>query len=119
MCCRAASGIAGVLLVLSAGMADAHSLLLAASPRAGSSVRAPERLTLRFNNRIEKRLSRIRVVGERGAPHDLTVLVSGGAPDVIEAVLPALAPGRYGVEWQVLSADGHVVTGRFPFHVTP
>jgi methionine-rich copper-binding protein CopC len=111
--------LAGALLLLSAAMANAHSLLLAASPASGSTVRAPERLTLRFNNRIEKRLSRIRVVAERGASHDLAVLVSAGAPDVVEANVPALAPGRYGVEWQVLSADGHLVTGRYTFHVTP
>ena len=31
--------------------------------------------------------------------------------------LPSVPPGRYRVEWQVLSTDGHVVSGRFAFTV--
>ena len=117
---RLASALVLVAALLLPGAAsDAHSLLLEASPPSGGTVRAPERLTLRFNNRIEKRLSKIRVLGEHADTHDLAVLVSTGAPDVLEASLPRLAPGRYGVEWQVLSADGHIVTGRYTFRVTP
>jgi methionine-rich copper-binding protein CopC len=76
----------------------------------------PTELRLRFNNRIEKRLSRLRLVDERGARRDLHVDPDGAA-DWLTAPLPAMTPGRYRVEWQVLSTDGHVVSGRFTFTV--
>ena len=43
----------------------------------------------------------------------------GGEHLPLDAVapVPAVKPGRYRVEWQVLSTDGHVVTGRYSFTV--
>ena len=103
-----------VLLVVSA---SAHSLLLDASPAAGSVLAAPPRaLALRFNNRIEKRLSRLRLVDEQGQKRELEVEVDGAA-DRLTAPVTSVAPGRYRVEWQVLSTDGHVVSGRYSFTV--
>ena len=109
----------GALLALLFTLAPAHghSLLLESSPAANSALAAaPPELRLRFNNRIEKRLSRLRLVNAQGEGRDLTV-VPDGAADWLTAPVPAVAPGRYRVEWQVLSTDGHVVTGRFGFTV--
>ena len=114
----AASGVL-LMLLLTVTPAAAHSLLLASSPAAGSVLTAsPPELRLRFNNRIEKRLSRLRLVDERGDGRDLTVAADGAA-DWLIAPMGALVPGRYRVEWQVLSTDGHVVTGRFNFTLKP
>lgn len=99
--------------------AAAHSLLLEATPAPGAAVRAPARLSLRFNNRIEKALSRARVVDERGAAVALVSPEAGGDADRFVGALPALPPGRYRVEWQVLSTDGHIVTGAYTFRVAP
>jgi methionine-rich copper-binding protein CopC len=97
--------------------AAAHSLLLESSPAANTTVdEVPTALRLRFNNRIEKRLSRVRLVDVRGQSRDLPVAEDGGA-DQLTASVPAVTAGRYRVEWQVLSTDGHVVTGRFSFTV--
>jgi methionine-rich copper-binding protein CopC len=113
---RVASGLC-LLLVLVAAPLAAHSLLMEASPAANSTIDAsPPALRLRFNNRIEKRLSRLRLVDERGAARDLPV-AEDGAADWLTARVPVIAAGRYRVEWQVLSTDGHVVTGRFSFTV--
>ena len=107
------------LLLACAVPVAAHSLLLESSPAANSVVTAaPRELALRFNNRIEKRLSRIRLVDERGQGRDLPV-VADGAADRLHAAVPEVAPGRYRVEWQVLSTDGHVVTGRYTFTLKP
>jgi methionine-rich copper-binding protein CopC len=104
-------------LVLAAAPLAAHSLLLESSPAANATVAsAPTELRLRFNNRIEKRLSRLKLVDERGTARDLPV-AEDGAADRLTAPVPSIAPGRYRVEWQVLSTDGHVVTGRFSFIV--
>ena len=104
-------------LVLAAAPLAAHSLLLESSPAANATIdAAPSELRLRFNNRIEKRLSRLKLVDERGTARDLPVAEDGGA-DRLTAPVPSIAPGRYRVEWQVLSTDGHVVTGRYSFTV--
>jgi copper resistance protein C len=117
--------LSGLLLaavaVLAPAPATAHSLLVGATPAAGSVVTTPPlHLNLRFNNRIEKRLSRVRLVDERGAV--ATALIEAGvtdAPDSVTARLPPLAPGAWRVEWQVFSTDGHVVSGSYGFRLAP
>jgi methionine-rich copper-binding protein CopC len=108
----------GVLALVLAGSAWAHSLLLESTPAANATVAAaPDRITLRFNNRIEKRLCRVRLVDGGGAARTLEVRVADGRADELVASVPALGPGGYRVEWQVFSTDGHVVSGAFPFRV--
>jgi methionine-rich copper-binding protein CopC len=110
---------AGVLAALTVA-ASAHSLLLESSPAPGATLsRAPARIALRFNNRIEKPLSRVRLVDARGAATPLAVALGDGAADRLVAPVPVLAPGAWRVEWQVLSTDGHVVAGAFEFRLTP
>lgn len=106
--------LAGALLV--ASVASAHSLLLESSPADGATVPAPRDVRLRFNGRVEKRLSRLTLVGERGEAKML-LPDPDGPPDRLAATLPPLGPGRYRLEWHVLSTDGHVVDGGFSFHV--
>ena len=110
---------AGLLLAV-AGPALAHSLLLESAPGAGATLAAsPSTLMLRFNNRIEKPLSRVRLVDASGAPQALTLSPNAGGADRLVATMPPLGPGTWRVEWQVLSTDGHVVAGRFQFTVAP
>ena len=112
-------GLLAAALVGVAASAGAHSLLLESVPAPGATLTAPPReLMLRFNNRIEKSLSRIRLLDDAGAARMLVVAVEGAA-DRLTATVPALAPGRWRVEWQVLSKDGHVVSGRFEFRLAP
>jgi len=113
-----------LLLVSALGLgwvavAACHSLLLESTPAAGSTVAAAPTLSLRFNNRVEKPLSRLRLLDERGGSLSLAMPASGGPVDRLSAPLPPLSPGAYRVEWQVLSTDGHVVSGRFGFRVAP
>ncbi len=111
--------LAGLVLALVlAGPVRAHSLLLESMPAANATMAtAPDHITLRFNNRIEKRLCRIRLVDGDGATRTLDVRVSDGRADELVASVPALGRGGYRVEWQVFSTDGHVVSGAFPFRV--
>jgi methionine-rich copper-binding protein CopC len=110
--------LAAALAVFLASAASAHSLLLASVPAAETVVASPPAITLRFNNRVEKKLSQIRLVPAQGSPRVLPVRTDG-AVDTLEAPLPPLPPGRYRVEWRVLSTDGHVVSGVFAFRVSP
>jgi methionine-rich copper-binding protein CopC len=98
----------------------AHSLLLESSPVAGVTLHEPPaRISLRFNNRIEKNLSTIRVLDERGATRPVGILTGEGAADRLIATVSGLSPGAWRVEWQVLSTDGHIVSGRFSFRIAP
>ena len=107
------------LLLMATVPALAHSLLLESAPAAGVTLpSAPATLMLRFNNRIEKPLSRVRLVDATGAKQLLALSPDGGA-DRLVATVPSLPPGTWRVEWQVLSTDGHVVSGRFQFTVSP
>jgi copper resistance protein C len=109
---------AGVLALALAGSARAHSLLLESSPAAGALLAVPPpEISLRFNNRIEKKLSTIRLVDEGGALRPVTVRAADGPVDRLTARVPSLAPGAWRVEWRVLSTDGHIVSGGFSFRV--
>jgi copper resistance protein C len=109
--------VIGALLAASVA-ASAHSLLLESSPAAGAVVAAPRDVRLRFNGRVEKRLSQMALVDERGEGRVL-VPDRDGPPDRLAASLPPLPAGRYRLEWHVLSTDGHVVSGGFGFRVAP
>jgi copper resistance protein C len=112
--------LAAGLLLAAAGATHAHSLLLESVPAAGATLTAPPpQLTLRFNNRIEKSLSRVRLVNGQGVEHLLAVAVGSESADRLTAAVPSLPPGLWRVEWQVLSTDGHVVYGRFTFTLSP
>ncbi len=113
---RLLAGLVGVLALTAPIASVAHPLLLESAPAAGATVSPPSRVVLRFNNRIETRLCRVGLVDEEGHRRDLAV-VPGDGVDRLVATTPALSPGRYRIEWQVLSADGHVVNGRFSFRV--
>jgi len=114
---RAGVVAAGILLLALASSAPAHSLLLESAPAADALLAAPPpEISLRFNNRIEKKLSTIRLLDEHGGARPLTMLADGPA-DRLTATVPSLDPGAWRVEWRVLSTDGHVVSGRFSFRI--
>jgi copper resistance protein C len=119
---RVLSGLAlaGLAALAIASTAAAHSLLLESTPAPGATLAgAPRELMLRFNNRIEKPLSKVRLLDTRGTVRSVTLTGDGVPPDRLHGPLPALGPGRWRVEWQVLSTDGHVVSGRFEFQIAP
>ena len=115
---RIAIVLAAAVTLVFPSAVHAHSLLLASVPKADAVVSGAPAVTLRFNNRIEKKLCQIRLVSPRGEAQPLTVRTDG-AVDALEAPLPSLAAGRYRVDWRVLSTDGHVVSGTFAFSVSP
>jgi copper resistance protein C len=111
--------LAGALALPAAVPLHAHSLLLEASPAPDATVTAPREIRLRFNNRVERSLSRVTIADVAGTRHELA-LVPEAAPDRLTASVPAaLAPGPYRVDWRVLSSDGHVVDGGYTFRVAP
>jgi methionine-rich copper-binding protein CopC len=117
---RAAVLAAAVVLAVGTPIA-AHSLLLASTPASNAQLKSsPPYITLRFNNRIERRLSRVRLVDEHGTTASApTVPADDAGPEALKAAVPPLAPGVWRVEWQVFSTDGHVVSGSYQFRLAP
>lgn len=98
--------------------AIAHALLLESTPKHDATSGAPAQLVLRFNGRIEKRLSRVLLVG---GPDRASIPLDGpddSSPDTLAYRLPTLAPGPWEVRWRVLSVDGHFTEGRLRFTIT-
>jgi LPXTG-motif cell wall-anchored protein len=95
--------------------ADAHSVLLVTAPAEGARVHtAPSNVVLTFNEMPRQRFSTVHVFGPDGARRD-----SGSVRVVNDTVNQELGgsrpPGRYTVDWRVISADGHPVSGQFAF----
>ncbi len=101
--------------LLGAGPAAAHSVLLSTSPPRGGTVdTAPSSVSLTFDEMPQGQFSTIHVTGPDGQRRDnghVQVL-----NDVVTEPLAGTRPaGRYVVDWRVVSADGHPVSGEFTF----
>ncbi|MCL2428708.1 MAG: copper resistance protein CopC [Alphaproteobacteria bacterium] len=95
----------------------AHAVLMASQPATGGSVPAGTvAIVLRFNSRIDRDRSRLKLVTP---DHREVVLPLAGedAPDTLHSA-SALEPGKYVLSWQVLATDGHLTRGDVPFTVT-
>ena len=121
----AAALTAGFLLGVPPAMlhhAAAHAIVLESVPARDAVLdHAPERVILRFNSKIEKRLSRITLATGKGAPEPVSILTDGAdgdrQPDRLVVPLRSLPPGTYVVRYKVLSADGHITEGAIKFTV--
>jgi len=111
--------LCAALLVQDPGAVGAHAIILESEPAAGAKLaEPPTRIYLRFNSKIEKRLSRVTLAAEDGRPVPLVVKTDGGEkPDRIVLPLGSLRPGAYAVRYKVLAADGHITEGALRFIV--
>lgn len=98
-----------------AAPAAAHSELRSSVPASGAVLdRAPERIELHFNERVQLTALRLSRVG--GSEIALPRRAIREATSELIA-LPPLAPGDYRAEWRIISADGHAVGGVIAFRV--
>ncbi len=107
----------GVSVLLPAAPAAAHNALTGSDPRDGARVAAaPERIELRFLAKPDPDTTKITVTG----PDDIAAL--GGEPRYSgNRVSVPFAPGkagRYVVGYQLVSGDGHPITGEIRFTLT-
>ncbi len=106
-----------------AGQARAHALVIGSSPAANARLRAaPAEARVRFNSRVDLSRSQLLLApvrdGAGGTADERALDLSPGTPDTeLRAPLPALAPGRWRLRWQVLALDGHITRGDIPFEV--
>lgn len=97
--------------------AAAHSELRRSVPSAGAVLdRAPERIELHFNDRVQLTALRLRRPGGEEVPLPRRTIREATSEIV---PLPPLPPGEYRAEWRIISADGHSVGGVIPFRIEP
>lgn len=111
--------VCAALLGLAPGFAAAHAIVLESEPAAGAKLaEPPARIYLRFNSKLEKRLSTVTLTAADGSPVPLIVKTDGSEkPDRIALPLGSLRPGAYVVRYKVLAADGHITEGALRFTV--
>ena len=112
------SVLAALLLVWAAAPASAHSVLLETSPVESSRVAtAPSAVVLTFNEMPRGEYSDIHVVGPDNARRDSghVKVLNDTVTEDLGGTRPA---GTYVVDWRVISADGHPVSGQFSFTAT-
>lgn len=99
--------------------ASAHAYLVRSSPTARTIVaRAPERVQLWFNERLEPAYSHVSVWnGDAQRVDAADARVAPGEPTRLSVGVPSLPAGVYTVKYRVLSVDGHVVEAEFAFTV--
>lgn len=107
------------LLLLTPTLAWAHAYLVKSVPaRRAILFKAPAKIQLWFNERLEARFSSLSVSDSNGKRVDLDdVQVAGDDPKQLSVGVGPLPPGIYAIKFRVLSVDGHVVEDQFPFTI--
>lgn len=115
--CAAFIGLVVALSLPSVG--SAHATLDGSAPAASSVVsQSPDEVVLDFDETVEPRLGSLKVFDDGGREMEVGGLVRDDVDQsVVRASVEPLADGPYVVVWRVTSADGHPVTGAFPFEV--
>lgn len=110
--------VALALVVLGAAPASAHAELIATDPAEGSVLEtAPDTVTLTFNEPVRLTSQEIAVYDAAGDEVGSTAGSSGTEVTVDLTGAADLADGTYVVSWNVLSGDGHPISGALTFSV--
>lgn len=106
-----------LLLLAPAAPASAHSELIASTPANGARLdQPPRRVTLTFSEGVDLVDGGLRLLDGRG--HDVRTAAPTAQGSRVDWAMPRDLPdGTYLVDWRVVSADGHPVSGAFSFGV--
>jgi methionine-rich copper-binding protein CopC len=109
-----------LLAASSPGRAAAHAVPLTMEPGSNAVLpAAPAEVVIRFSERVEPRVSALRVLDARGqAVHREPATVDPADPWRFRVAMGPAGDGTYTVAWRVLSADdGHLTEGAHVFAV--
>jgi copper transport protein len=98
----------------------AHATLLATSPGAGTVVgTAPKQLVLTFDQQIRPVAGGTTVVDDAGrsAMAGAAVNAPSNVKQLVIPLRPALPAGDYTVKWEIVSTDGHIISGVYAIGV--
>jgi methionine-rich copper-binding protein CopC len=100
----------------------AHAVLIQSTPQDHANLqKSPREIVLRFNGKIEKKVSQVTLLDSQG--HKVSIPTSdkgysGGAPDSLVVPMPPLNPGTYQLQYRILAIDGHATPGRLSFSIS-
>lgn len=111
--------VIALFVLMFPSVASAHAILDSSTPTASSVLESsPTEIRLDFNETIENSLLSIRLFdAEQRSVSIGTAERSSTDTSVALASVPKLSDGVYVVVWRAVSADGHPVSGAFPFEV--
>jgi methionine-rich copper-binding protein CopC len=100
-------------------LAFAHASLVDSFPAKGQTLAsAPAEIHLSFNERVEPRFCRIKLVSDTGKNLDADrPSVDGTTRNAIVAAVPVLKPGTYSARRTAVGSDGHKTHGDFTFTI--
>ncbi|MDT7763097.1 MAG: copper resistance protein [Mycobacterium sp.] len=107
-----------VAALAGAGVASAHAVRVATDPVENTALaQGPQKVSATFNEKLQPQFAAMTVVGPDGNLWSTgDPLVDGAVISV--SVLPLGPSGTYTVNYRVTSADGHPVSGSWPFRLT-
>jgi methionine-rich copper-binding protein CopC len=113
---RYALMIFAICSVIVAAPSFSHAKLQNSSPAANAQLtEAPKVLTLKFSEAAH--LAVLKLVTD-GKEIPVPIDPKAAASDTFSLTLPALAPGKYTVQWSAVAADdGHITKGSFAFSI--
>lgn len=106
-----------LLWVAGSRAAWAHVTLLAAIPEPGATLTtSPPEVQLTFDGEITLAASQVVLFNEafQSVP-GVALQPDSGESNRLAAQIPPLDPGRYTVQWSVISTDGHPISGSYAF----
>ena len=107
------------ILLLAPSTLSAHAYLVKSVPAQRAVLyRAPAKIQLWFNERLEPRYSSLSVTDSAGKAVELgKTQIDSDDPKRLSVPVKTLPAGRYFVKYRVLSVDGHIAEDQFPFTV--
>ena len=100
-------------------LAFAHASLVESFPAKGQTLTgSPAEIHLTFNEHVEPRFCRIKLVSAAGKNFDADRPTADKTkPNAIVAAVPVLQPGTYSARWTAVGSDGHKTHGDFSFTI--
>lgn len=108
-------------VVFTASIAFSHPVLKGAVPQADMSAQSPQEIRLTFSEALVAKFSGLELKDQDGKRVE-TGPAASDPKDKKQLLVPlksVLAPGRYTVEWHVVSEDTHRMKGSYSFEVKP
>ena len=118
--------LAGLAAMTASGLAAAHPSIVSATPAANAPASNVTRITLRFDERLTPRLSgaTLTMTGMPGMTdhpdmpmNDVSAALSSDRMALVLTSPRPLPAGTYRVNWHVVGADTHRITGTHNFAV--
>lgn len=112
------AAVCGLVMLVVAGPALAHTRLESSDPADGASFATPpSKVTLTFNEAMQEGFATLTVIGPGNTTwQDGETQVSGNSVSI--AVKPLGPAGVYQIGYRVISDDGHPVSGSVSFTLT-